>query len=703
MIDTGTIWLVAQVLMFLYNVGRYGRRILSYVTGASRLGSIINNSIIEVAEEHTIYKPFDMIEGFFETPEIAKLIEDAGKLKLTDNEINERLSALEGKNKDMLSEVIERVQEKIKLKLSNGDKFILEAVADVRVESRSISHAVSESSSITITKLDGIEDSLELLHEKFDSKEVSIIASILDEAKRYIDSSEYEKAEVPLRQLDQFSERISEADLDFYYNYWGCVHLGLNNPLDSIECFEKAIEIGDEPKYKKNLLNALVASKLPGNLDRAEGIFSEIRDEEIDANYHNALGNYHLLKKERDEAYRSFMKAKELEPDLIHVRLNLCHLYLDFGEFEEFKEEMSKVEDVIGGEDVNREIKYHYHSTKARYYIMEILASGHYELKDEKNGYVSTMTLDVPDELKAYASDALREYELASHVALTFERVEVALKKSFCYVVLQQYRNAKNVLELLVDEELPEEHRSILLTNLGNIYSVLGDYEKAEDTFRRKIDKFGETDDDLLFLARSILRVGPRRADFQAPSAKRGAEAISIYEKLLDKDRKNEIILCDLGIVYLLLKEYDVAIEMFKGLTDDEIRLKNLGSTYLSKKDYGNAIVCFSEFTELFPQEPTGFWALGEALGLYILTSGVTEILDEAIGHLEALKESEPTAYRQLEILCDLYLKKEDYENALDLTLLLIGSGCVSREDLLRLKHNKVWLNYRIYRLYTPM
>ncbi len=281
--------------------------------------------------------------------------------------------------------------------------------------------------------------------------------------------------------------------------------------------------------------------------------------------------------------------------------------------------------------------------------------------------------------------------------------IEIALKKSFCYVVLQQFRNAMNLIELLMKEELPEEHKTVLYTNLGNIYLALGDFGKAEDTFRKKIGEFGETSDDLFFLARSILGLSPRRRDFQIPPAVRVTEAISIYERLLEKDKTDEIILCDLGISYLVLGRYEEAIEIFKGLKDDEIRLKNLGSAYLSKKDYGNAIKCFSEFTELFPHEPTGYWALGEALGSHILTSGDTERLNEAIKHLEALKESEPAAYRQLEILCDLYLLKEDYKNALELTLILIDSGYFTGIELLRLKHNKVWFNYTIYGLITPM
>ncbi len=421
MVGAGEISVGALVLKSIYKMYKYKDDTLAALKGVDKFDYIIGKVIRDVAEEEAHRKPLDLIMEFLETPEIAELIDDAAKMKLTDEKVNERLGAIEGISKDILSEIIRRAQEKIKPRLSDGETLSLESLAgiaeNVKTGFDNVFFANAKRDSILTTRLDEIEGSLEQLKENFDEKDVEIITSILDKAKRYIDSSDYELAEVALMQLDEFSDQIASADISIYSNYWGCVYLGLNNSFASIAYFRKAIETGDEPKYRINLLNALVASRLTDNLKEAESMFTGIPEEERNASYYNAKGNYYLYTKERDNAYKTLMKALELEPDLIHARLNLCNLYLDFREFEEYEAEMPKIADVISCDGLTRELTYHYYSTRARYYIMKILESGFYNIKDPDKGYVTTTTLDVPDELKGYARNALREYERASHEA----------------------------------------------------------------------------------------------------------------------------------------------------------------------------------------------------------------------------------------------------------------------------------------------
>ena len=120
----------------------------------------------------------------------------------------------------------------------------------------------------------------------------------------------------------------------------------------------------------------------------------------------------------------------------------------------------------------------------------------------------------------------------------------------------------------------------------GKCYFLLGDYEKAEENFKKVLQIDPKNSDSLIFLALIYKR-------------KNTEPAIKLLEKSIEINPFSFVSLFFLGEIYMENHKYDIAEKIFlKALEiepDYDILWNKLGINYLNKMEYYKALYCFEK------------------------------------------------------------------------------------------------------------
>jgi sensor histidine kinase YesM/lipopolysaccharide biosynthesis regulator YciM len=163
-------------------------------------------------------------------------------------------------------------------------------------------------------------------------------------------------------------------------------------------------------------------------------------------------------------------------------------------------------------------------------------------------------------------------------------------------------------LEIAKSEKDPAKE-AVIMSNMGSVYSQMGDLNKAIATYQRGIDIYDSlgTPQKSLSSISNIALVYTRQDRY--------AEALASFQKCLTAYRQggNKVfgstVLLNMGMIYISMEEYDKALphiqeslEISKELGNEAAIAKNtinLGSIYQAKNDKDKALQMFKEALNL--------------------------------------------------------------------------------------------------------
>ncbi|MFH0764766.1 MAG: tetratricopeptide repeat protein [Candidatus Omnitrophota bacterium] len=276
--------------------------------------------------------------------------------------------------------------------------------------------------------------------------------------------------------------------------------------------------------------------------------------------------------------------------------------------------------------------------------------------------------------------DAIREYNEALRLGPDVSYIRTRLGVDY----LLTKKEASAFEELTLAEKLdPQDAKPKFLTAL--IYTSLGKFEEA----RKKYEEVTRLDPESIWALSSLADV--------LVLEKKMAEAASIYEKLIEKEKNEPLLRFNLAVIYSRIGRLDPAVDKLK----EAIRLKpdyieayiGLGVLCEMKKDYAGAARNFEKALAIEPLDARLHFYLGvlyekkkekrlavkefretikldasfsdayNYLGYMFAEDGLN--LDEAEALIKKALRAEPDNGAYVDSLGWVYFKKGMYEKAL--------------------------------------
>lgn len=228
---------------------------------------------------------------------------------------------------------------------------------------------------------------------------------------------------------------------------------------------------------------------------------------------------------------------------------------------------------------------------------------------------------------------------------------DLYLLKIECYLQLEQYKNAFNLSEELLEKEDDEP--------LDNVFAELGFLHVEADCFKEAVLYFQESlkyNPDNIEVLSDLAYAHEMLGDFEA--------AISSTNSILDIEPYTYEAWVNLGKLYSLKEEFEKAIDAFDfalTINDSDSNLLKMKAHCLSLCERaGEAISIFKDLLEADPSDTAIYFLLAECYESL-------EMYDEALSNLEEYRKIEGNTDEVLSKQAYLYLERNEYLKALSI------------------------------------
>ena len=440
---------------------------------------------------------------------------------------------------------------------------------------------------------------------------------------------------------------------------------------ESIQIFEKALEINETLSYL-HLRIATCYIKL-GQYDKALRIYDTKSKEDPENNLNLEYSQLYKAKGEIDKAleylkknYDSEKSTAELEYELFNVLLlknstTEALTHLENGLFKNLEypyypeEEIDDIIKLCSEELPERENKAKIQIVLG---VLHSLKKTYLEAQNFFEDAIKSAPND-PIALKAYGYffKNRRDFENA---ALYLEQALTALEEikdtklveniAYCYKLNKEYNKALEILSKVEEEAI----NSSILHEIAEVYEKLEDLDKAEEYYRRSIEKDpGESSYYLKRSQEALAKILVKKNKWE--------EAEEVLEKLLENDPNNSSLLFELGQVYDELRKGYKAKDCFEKCLESDrtsmFRLQQIAQQHVEHQRYEEA----KEAAQMLIEGGQGTLQTLSIMG-YSLFS--LEEYDEAEKHLLDLLEQDYTAVIAHMLLAEIYYMRSDYEEA---------------------------------------
>lgn len=273
-------------------------------------------------------------------------------------------------------------------------------------------------------------------------------------------------------------------------------------------------------------------------------------------------------------------------------------------------------------------------------------------------------------------ADCFKEAALYFEESLKYntENIEVLSDLAYCYEMLGDFDSAIDTSNKILDIE-PYTYEAWV--NIGKLYSLTEEYEKAIDAFEFALT-INDSDNNVIKLkAHCLLLSG--RID----------EAVTLFKELLESDINDTTIYFLLAESFQALELYDEALsyldqyEQSEGITSELIVKK--AYLFLEKEDYNTASDIVYSYLKENP----------ESVDLNILAGEIyfkQEKFEDAEVHFLNAYALNKENFHLIDRLGVINIKKEDYEEAAHFTKILLELD----PDNLSIKQRLVLLYFEI-------
>ncbi|MEW5768042.1 MAG: tetratricopeptide repeat protein [bacterium] len=248
--------------------------------------------------------------------------------------------------------------------------------------------------------------------------------------------------------------------------------------------------------------------------------------------------------------------------------------------------------------------------------------------------------------------------------------------------LLKKLNIYKNLLEeYKTDKEIDEKNIAKLISKMGQIYYLLGDYDSALKQYQKALEII-ERIGDIAQVAKSLHQIGMvyhQRGDYDS--------ALKQYQKALEIDERIGDIagvagsLHNIGMIYHQRGDYDSAIKHYQKALEIAERigdiagvaksLHNIGAIYHQRGDYDSAIKHYQKALEITER-------IGDIAGVAKSLHNIGAIYHQRGDYDSALKQYQKAleiaerigdvvqVARSLGQIGVLYFDKSDYKRALE-------------------------------------
>gem|GEM_PF-2154945 len=664
--------------------------------------NLYNKLAVEICENASAVIPYPELFGYCQSEKIRALTKKA-LITGDDSELKREIGNVGGAKGRGVIGVLEAMAKTVKKELSITDEMILEAIreaeniisekveqlaVDFRIQTKMVAEihaAVTEGVGVrdipdikaNIVKQDTIGEELKTEIERK-----------LDRAKELTDGGDYEEARIVLEDVRKYISELNAETKGKFYNVLCCIFVGLREFGEALAYVDKALGYEPLTKYKLNKAICKIAIEEEKDLEEAKKIIDSVPEDERTNQYHTTLGHYFLEKGEYKNAEAALAKALENEPYSIVVRFNYAGTFLKRLDFARFDREIAWVKNRVDQGTESKLANFHYYYAMAFRFLLEVTQGKPVLLETHRpNVYISGELFELSKIEKELLDKSISYLGIASDFASGLDRVDVALNQSYCLFLAGRHESAKVFLEYIEKKNLPQSRRGIVLSNLGDTYRVLGEFDNAVAIYQKAIDEFGATYDNRLFLAMAHLGLGAPEGPILQRSLTDINKGIEIFEELKEENSDDVLVKNNLGVVYSIIGRHDEAIRLFgevetvEGKTENV--LKNYGTAYFRKGYYRKAFLYYSKLhrkleTEgKYDEELECFMA--RAVANHVLTPG--EEYAAGVGILVTMVYARDARHRQFKCRAFLAVKLleridasiENYETKLSGLLILIN------------------------------
>lgn len=318
----------------------------------------------------------------------------------------------------------------------------------------------------------------------------SLIVDVYDEL--FSDTEEIEYFHKAMPYADRQVELVPEA---YYYIERGLLYMDVNAWEKALKDFEAASEENPESMFAVN--NAGRIYKYTGYYDKALQLFEKaislVKDNKYSVPYTNLADCYERMG-EFDKALAAYRHAAELFPEKVSIRKNIADLLRrtrQYGEAIKCLLEALELKDADRG-DILTEIGDSYEEMNDPEHALEYWNQALKEDKDCGEAYRCLSSYHFNQTKNYKMAEKLRKKALALEDDLTTDYRNLVR----IYAKMGKKRLAKKYFDLAI-AQYNKEHGSLKhylsslkyaparLFNIGLLYCYIGDYEEAEQCFKR--------------------------------------------------------------------------------------------------------------------------------------------------------------------------------------------------------------------------
>ncbi len=427
----------------------------------------------------------------------------------------------------------------------------------------------------------------------------------LQNAKAYYAEEKFNESAIELKNTLQADPNIAEARwlLGEIYLVQGAIEAA------TIE-LEKANELGfNSPKLKFSLLRSLL---LQGEYMAVIRRGPNLNDEQANAELLALRGEAHLGLNELEHASAAFIKALELDPDLVAARFGNVRLSLRDGNYDKAQQQLNGIEEL---EPNNLQL----------WLLRGEMGIQTKNITEAESAY--RQALDIAEQNTVARLGLARALLSQKRFDEVQEQIDIVIKQSpsslaanFLLGLLEIERKnlqeAKDVFHKILSNTKSHPQSSLLL---ANIYYEEGQFEQAKNYITQFQLAFPNNLPALKLAAAIQLRLG------------KPADAIEILQPNINQ------------------------------ASNDSQFFALLGSAYLDNGDIDKATVYLDRAAELAPGDEA---SIKTQLALGQLKGGHTE---QAIAGLESAVELDPDLMQADILLVYIHLRRQEFAKALDM------------------------------------